>query len=65
MRKTLKIIGKIIKWYMIADILCLAFMGTGQLAEEYYKNPEIGKIKCNEIVFEKTINRFKKYFMCC
>ena len=57
MKNVLKIIGKILKWYMIFDEICLAFIGTGQLLKEYRKHPEKGVLEINGIVLEKSLNQ--------
>lgn len=64
MKKALKITGKIIKWYVIFDVICIAFVGTGQLLKECRKHPEKGVIECDRIAFKKSLNQFKKYFKC-
>ena len=64
MKKTLKFTVKALKWYLIFDEICLAFIGTGQLLKEYRKNPEKGVTECIENVWDKTINQWKKYFKC-
>lgn len=64
MKKALKITGKIIKWYAKLTVYVLAFIGTGQLFKEVRKHPEKGVIECDEIVFKKSLNQFKKYFKC-
>lgn len=64
MKKALKITGKIIKWYAISDVLCLAFIGGGQLLKEKRKHPEQGNRDCAINAWDKAINQWKKYFKC-
>lgn len=64
MKKALKITGKVLKWYVISDVICLAFVGTGQLLKEIRKHPEKKNFECIGNVWDKTINQWKKYFKC-
>lgn len=62
MKTMFKIIGKIIKWYIIVDILALAFLGEVRIIETIDENPELGMLDANYKAIDNSINSLKRIF---
>lgn len=62
MKTVFKVIGKIVKGYFILNTVCLVFIATGELVDEYNNNPEESIINCNGIVCERALQKIKNYF---
>lgn len=62
-RKSIKVIGKIIKGYVILDVICLAIIGIGELIETYKNEPEESVIELDAIAFSKSIEKIKNSFL--
>lgn len=62
MKTAFKVIGKIVKGYFILNTICLAFIAIGELAEEYNNTPNDSIIDCNGRVFERALQKIKRYY---
>lgn len=61
MKKAIKVVGKILKVYVIIDIICVAIVGAGELLDNYRKRPELSVIDNDRAVFDSAIQKIKKY----
>lgn len=58
MKKIMKITGKIVKWYVISDILLLAFTGGGEIVEAVVKNPKESIMDLNLRVYKNAAKKW-------
>lgn len=62
MKTVLKVIGKILKGYVIFDILVLAFIGAGNCIGRVDRHPEESITETTEHVVGVAVSRWKKFF---
>lgn len=62
MKKISHALVKIIKWYIIADIAVLAFMGWTKELEVMREYPELGVIDAAAEAFMRSVKSFKRHF---
>lgn len=62
MKKAIKVVGKILKVYVIIDVICVAFIGVGELFDTYRKHPELSVIDNDSAALDSAIQKIKKYF---
>ena len=62
MKKVSHVLLKIIKWYIIADIAVLAFMGWAKELEVMREHPELGVNDAAAETFMRSVKSFKRYF---
>ena len=62
MKKVLRTLVKIIKWYLIADIAVLAFIGWAKELEVMREHPELWVIDAATETFMRSVKSFKQYF---
>lgn len=62
MKKILKVVGKILKWYVIGDVIVLAIIGIGTTCNEFDYNDAIMQNNVNIIVrsFQRIKSGFKR-----
>ena len=62
MKKAFNVIVKIIKGYLVFNTICLAFIGAGEIADEFRNNPEDSILDNDDRVFDRAITKYKKFF---
>lgn len=62
MKKVLRTLVKIIKWYIIADIAVLSFIGWTKELEVMHEHPELGVTDAAAETFMRSVKSFKRYF---
>ena len=62
MNKFLKVTTKILKGYLIFDIIALAIVGAGEILDELKKHPEESIIDNDTKVFGRSLDKIKNYF---
>ena len=62
MKKAFNVIVKILKGYLVLNTICLAFIGAGEVLDEFRKHPEESVVDSNSKVFDHTIAKFKKFY---
>lgn len=62
MKTAFKVIGKILKGYLIVDGLFLAFIGAGNIIARVDRHPEETMTDTGMHVFNVAVSRWKKFF---
>lgn len=62
MKKAIKIIGKITKWWLILDVIIWAYIGICRLIHLVMKYPQKSILEIDEIVLDEADAEFKKYY---
>lgn len=62
MKKAFNVTVKIIKGYLIFNTICLAFIGAGEILDEFRNNPEDSILDNDDRVFDRAITKYKKFF---
>lgn len=62
MKKAIKIIGKITKWYLILDAIVWAYIGVCRLIHLVMKYPQKSILEIDEIALDEANAEFKKYY---
>lgn len=62
MKKVWHALVKIVKWYIIADIAVLAFIGWTKELEVMREYPELGIIDVAAETFMRSVKSFKRHF---
>lgn len=60
--KFIKILYKVLKWYLLFTAFGWAFIGISELAEEIDKEPDENLIKRDERIIIRAYTRFKNFF---
>lgn len=62
MKKALKVLGTIVKVYVVLNTLCWAWIGVGQLLKKGTDDPSLSPTEVNEIVVGEAIDNWKMFF---
>lgn len=62
MKTVLKVIGKLVKWYLIFDAIVLAWIGAGKILSRCRRHPEETWLECDMAVIDSTVSSWKKWF---
>ena len=62
MKKAIKIIGKVTKWYFILDVIIWAYVGVSRCIHLVMKYPQKSILELGDMVLEEADTEFKKYF---
>lgn len=60
--KVVRLLLKVFGIYMIFDVLCIAYIGVGELLEEYQENDYKNINACNKNVLDRAIEKIKDYY---
>nr|DAE02598.1 MAG TPA: hypothetical protein [Siphoviridae sp. ctmYS12] len=60
MKKAIKIIGKITKWYLILDAIVCAYIGVCRIIHLIMKYPQKSILEIDEIALNEANAEFKK-----
>ena len=60
MKKAIKIIGKITKWYLILDVIIWAYVGVCRFIHLLMKYPQKSILELDEMVLYEAYTEFKK-----
>ena len=61
MKKTIKVLGKVVKWYTIFNTACLAFIGAGQVFKEVDEDPSRPVMQVIDSVWDKALENWKMF----
>lgn len=61
-KKIVKVLLKAFGIYMIFDVLCIAYIGEGELIEEYEKSNYKNLMVCNKRVLNRATKKIKDGF---
>lgn len=59
--KLIKLLFGVLKTYAIINTLALAFIGCSNIAETMVEHPDLNWIEVDSIVWEETIDKFKRF----
>ena len=62
MKKAIKIIGKITKWYLILDVIIWAYVGASRIIHLVMKYPQKSILELDEMALDEANTEFKKLF---
>lgn len=62
MKKAIKIIGKITKWYLILDAIVCAYIGVCRMIHLVMKYPQKSILEIDNIALDEAYAEFKKYY---
>lgn len=62
MKKAIKIIGKITKWYLILDAIVCAYIGVCRIIHLIMKYPQKSILELDKMVLDEANAEFKKYY---
>lgn len=62
MKTVFKVFGKLIKWYAILDIMCLAFMGYARYLDTIKEYPHLSTYDTIQEAWATSINSVRQFF---
>lgn len=62
MKKAIKIIGKITKWWLILDVIIWAYVGVCRCIHVNMKYPQKSILELDKMVLDEANAEFKKYY---
>ena len=63
MKKVFHVLKKVLKWYVILDVIILAIIGCGEIADRSIKYPDESWTEMDINVWNSALAKIKKIFV--
>lgn len=63
MKKVFHVLKKVLKWYVILDVIILAIIGYGEIADRSIKYPDESWTEMDINVWNSALAKIKKIFV--